>query len=151
MDAGLGAGTVHTFHTVIQNFIRFCRREGYEADPDVLEVSGPRRAQREPETFSQEEEEEEEERLFAALKSRPRDEMMLRFMLRTGLRLQEVCNATVDYIVDTPQGAYLRVRQGKGRKDRAVPWTRPWSLSAPSWRGTSRRCGPGTPINAPSS
>jgi integrase/recombinase XerC len=121
MEAGLGAGTVHTFHTVIQNFIRFCRREGYEADPDVLEVSGPRRAQREPETFSQE----EEERLFAALKSRPRDEMMLRFMLRTGLRLQEVCNATVDDIVDTPQGAYVRVRQGKGRKDRAVPLDTP--------------------------
>ncbi|MGH7746400.1 MAG: tyrosine-type recombinase/integrase, partial [Candidatus Dormibacteria bacterium] len=44
------------------------------------------------------------------------------FLLKTGLRLSEVLTAEVDDIVDLgDRGAYIRVRQGKGRKDRHVP------------------------------
>ena len=42
-------------------------------------------------------------------------------MIRTGLRRSEVLNVRVDDIVDGNDGAYVRVRQGKGRKDRIVP------------------------------
>jgi site-specific recombinase XerD len=45
--------------------------------------------------------------------------------LDAGLRLKEVANLTVDDIMESPQGSYLRVRQGKGKKDRAVPLDTP--------------------------
>ncbi len=72
-------------------------------------------------------------RLFVALKSRPRDEILIRFILQTGLRLQEVCNTTVDDVIENPDGWYVRVRQGKGRKDRIVP------LDTPQERLSARR------------
>jgi len=50
-----------------------------------------------------------------------RDRMLIEFMIRTGLRRSEVLNVRVDDIVDGNDGAYVRVRQGKGRKDRIVP------------------------------
>jgi integrase len=46
-------------------------------------------------------------------------------LLDAGLRLKEVANLTVDDIMESPQGSYLRVRQGKGKKDRAVPLDTP--------------------------
>jgi hypothetical protein len=36
-----------------------------------------------------------------------------------------VANLTVDDVMDSPQGAFLRVRQGKGRKDGVVPLDTP--------------------------
>jgi site-specific recombinase XerD len=47
--------------------------------------------------------------------------MIVELMLRTGLRLDELLGLVVDDVVEGPDGAYLRVRQGKGRKDRVVP------------------------------
>jgi integrase len=46
-------------------------------------------------------------------------------MLRTGLRLDELLGLVVDDVVEGPDGAYLRVRHGKGRKDRVVPLDSP--------------------------
>lgn len=117
VDAGLRPSSVDSFHRHAKNFIGYCLREGTAADETALKVSGPRLSQEEPETFTAE----EQRALLAALKDRPRDAILIEFMLKTGLRLAEVCNVTVDDIVDTPQGAFVRVRQGKGRKDRAVP------------------------------
>jgi len=59
------------------------------------------------------------------VKDRPRDEVLLRFLLRTGLRLSEASAVNLDDIVDSPEGSYVRVRQGKGRKDRIVPLDSP--------------------------
>ena len=115
-----------TFHRVFKNFAGFCVREGFAADTGVREVRSPKLNQVEPETFSPA----EENRLLAAAKT-PRDQMLVEFMLRTGLRLSEVCSVTVDDIVESPQGSYVRVRQGKGRKDRIVPLdTAEYRLSA---------------------
>jgi integrase/recombinase XerD len=125
-EAGVSAGTVATFHRVFKNFAGFCIREGYAADTGVRDVKAPKLSQVEPETFSPA----EEKRLLAAAKT-PRDQMLVEFMLRTGLRLSEVCGVTVDDIVESPQGFYVRVRQGKGRKDRIVPLdTADYRLSA---------------------
>lgn len=119
-EAGLAPGTVGTFHRVLKNFAGFCIREGFVADRAILDVGGPKEPSREPETFTLD----EEKRLLAAAKT-PRDRMIIEFMLRTGLRLSEVCNVTLEDVVDAPNGAYVRVRQGKGRKDRVVPLDTP--------------------------
>lgn len=119
--AGLSAQSVDTFHRILKNFLAFCLREGLGGSARVLELKGPKLEQKEPETFTPA----EEKRLLAALNDRPRDLMLTELMLRTGLRLQEVANLTVDDVMDSPQGAFLHVKQGKGRKDRVVPLDTP--------------------------
>ena len=117
----LKPGTVATYHRVLKNFAGFCIERGYGAGSEVLKVRGPKQPQVEPDTFSPA----EERKMLAALKARPRDRMMFQFMLATGVRLSEACAVTVDDIVESPDGAYVRVRQGKGRKDRIVPLDTP--------------------------
>ncbi len=116
LDAGLSAGTAATFHRIVRNFLGFCGREGWGVEGAVLDVPAPRQGIVEPETFT----EGEELRILEAART-PRDRFLLEFMLRTGLRLQEVANVTVDDVVSGADGAYLRVRRGKGGKDRIVP------------------------------
>jgi integrase/recombinase XerC len=121
LAVGLSSGTVDTYHRIIKNFLGTCVREGWGGDAGVLTVKGPKLEQREPETFTHA----EEKQLKAHLSRRFRDLMIVELMLATGLRLQEICNLTVDDIIDSPGGALIRVRQGKGRKDRAVPLDTP--------------------------
>jgi site-specific recombinase XerD len=122
VESGLRPSSVDSFHRHIKNFLGFCLREGMDADESVLRIAGPRLGQEEPETFTVE----EEQALVASLKDRPRDRMLVELMLRTGLRLSEVASLEVDDIIlDDPRGAFVRVRQGKGRKDRAVPLDTP--------------------------
>ncbi|SRR5258708_707061 len=121
IGVALSSGTVATYHRVLKNFLGFCIREGFGPASEVLELPGPRVTQEEPESFS----EAEERRLLAVLKDRPRDEMLVRFLLRTGLRLSEASAVNLDDIVDSSEGSYVRVRQGKGRKDRIVPLDSP--------------------------
>lgn len=100
----------------MKTFAGFCLREGYATDEQVLTVSAPKQEQREPEVFT----DAEQQKLLAAADNE-RDRLLIEFMLATGLRLGEVERVRVDDIVESPNGAYLRVRQGKGRKDRIVP------------------------------
>jgi integrase/recombinase XerD len=116
LEAGLSAGTAATFHRIIRNFLGFCRREGWGVGVEALEMAPPRQSSVEPETYS----EAEEQRTLAATRN-GRDRFLVEFMLRTGLRLSEVAAVTVDDVITGTDGSYLRVRQGKGRKDRIVP------------------------------
>ncbi|TMC48719.1 MAG: hypothetical protein E6J14_11630 [Chloroflexi bacterium] len=116
LDAGLAAGTVATFHRVMRNFLGFCKREGWGVPGEALEISAPRLPVTEPATLS-----EADERRVLAAAGTERDCFLIEFMLRTGVRLGEVCNVVLDDLVDGSDGQYLRVRQGKGRKDRIVP------------------------------
>ena len=116
LAAGTSPALVHAFHRVWKNFAGFCIRRGYGADPDVLAVKAPKQPHREPETYSAE----DERRIMAAARS-PRDRLLVEVLMRTGLRLEEVANLSIDDVVAGPDGAYLRVRQGKGAKDRVVP------------------------------
>jgi site-specific recombinase XerD len=116
LTAGVSPALAHAFHRVWKNFAGFCISRGYGADSAVLNVKAPKQPQTEPATFT----EDEERRLVAAAAS-PRDRLIVELMLRTGLRLEEVCTLTVDDLVVGPEGAYLRVRHGKGAKDRVVP------------------------------
>ncbi|MBV8196230.1 MAG: tyrosine-type recombinase/integrase [Candidatus Dormibacteraeota bacterium] len=115
-DAELSPSTVHQYHRVLKTFLGFCVREGFDVDARVGDVSGPRLAETEPDTYTA-----VEERQLIAAARHPRDRMIVEFLLGTGLRMSELINLDVDNVVDLGrQGAYLRVRQGKGRKDRQV-------------------------------
>lgn len=116
LDAGLSSGTATTFHRVVHNFLGFCRREGWGVVAEALEVKPPRQPVVEPEAFT----EAEELRILEAART-PRDSFLLEFMLRTGLRRSEVANVAIDDIIMGSDGAYVRVRRGKGAKDRIVP------------------------------
>ncbi len=110
------AGTASTFHRVVRNFLGFCRREGWglPARPSRCRRRGSRFSGRRPSPRP---------RSCSSWGPPvpPRDRFLLEFMLRTGLRRSEVANVTVDDIISGADGAYVRVRQGKGAKDRIVP------------------------------
>src|SRR5207245_667544 len=54
----------------------------------------------------------------------PRDRLIVVPLLETGLRVSELCALQVaDFRLDNPDGPYLDVRSGKGRKQRAIPLT----------------------------
>jgi site-specific recombinase XerD len=116
LDAGLAPGTVATFHRVLRNFLGFCRREGFGVEAEALETSPPKQPTTAPEAFS----DAEVADLVAACRN-ARDRFLITFLVRTGLRLKEAAALTVDDIVHGPDGSYVRVRQGKGAKDRVVP------------------------------
>ncbi|MFZ0130815.1 MAG: site-specific integrase [Candidatus Dormiibacterota bacterium] len=116
LDAGLSAGTAATFHRIVRNFLGFCRREGFGVPEESLGIPAPLQPVIAPEIFSDTDERE----LLEACRCE-RDKMLIEFMMRTGLRRSEVLNVRVDDIVEGNDGAYVRVRQGKGRKDRIVP------------------------------
>ena len=116
LDAGLSAGTAATFHRILRNFLGFCRREGFGVPEQTLRIPAPLQPVIAPEIFSDTDERE----LLEACRNE-RDRLLIEFMIRTGLRRSEVLNVRVDDIVDGNDGAYVRVRQGKGRKDRIVP------------------------------
>ncbi len=64
----------------------------------------------------------ESNRLIGVARGNTRDRVLIPLALATGLRAMDLCNLTVDDIGQDDQGdLILRVRQGKGRKDRPVP------------------------------
>jgi integrase/recombinase XerD len=124
IEAGLSLqGGVSGRMRVLRNFLRWCRRNGYEADPDAGDVHPPQVKWEniEPTTISKV----TERALYQAAHS-DRDRFLFRFLLNTGLRVSEVERLTVSSIeeIDLADGTtehILRVRQGKGSKDRHVP------------------------------
>lgn len=119
-EAGLAPSTVHIYHRTLKTFARWCEAEGYLVGAKALTLQGPRLPSRAPETYTPD----EEKRLVAAARH-PRDRFLVEFMLHTGLRRAEVCSITIDDVMSGPEGSWLRVRQGKGRKDRVVPLDTP--------------------------
>jgi integrase/recombinase XerC len=124
MGTGLAIRSVHIHYRTMKTFLRYCLDRGLLQDAHVATVKGPKLPEEHPVGFTA-----EEERLLvrAAYQLSGRDGVMLDLMLRTGLRLSEVCNLTVDDIWDDKEVTvpFLRVRQGKGRKDRIVPLDSP--------------------------
>jgi integrase/recombinase XerD len=116
VDAGLSIGTVATFHRILRNFLGFCRRQRWEVGADTLDIAPPLQTAMEPETYT----EAEEQRILDATRT-SRDRFLVEFMVRTGLRLNEVALVTIDDVVRAPEGSYLRVGSREERKDRIVP------------------------------
>jgi len=129
LDAGLSAGTRHIYHRTIKTFLRWCAAEGYGVDEAATTGAAPRLAKREPETYTAA----QISRLLVAAQCR-RDRFLIEMLLRTGLRLGELCALTLDSLVRDDQGRpYLRVRQGKGAKDRVVPVDTPKHKLSAEW------------------
>jgi site-specific recombinase XerD len=113
--AGFAAGTVHLRHMQLVAFLKFTIDRGLSADPSVLTVEAPKRGETAPGIISRV----DEARLIKAARC-PRDVFLIRFLMGTGLRRAEVLNLEVGDIISGPDGDSIRVRQGKGRKDRVV-------------------------------
>ena len=105
---GLRPATVADY---VRMWITFARWFGVD-----VRVRGPRQPHVTPATFN----ESAQQELMAACRSE-RDRVMVQLMLATGLRRSEVANLEVDDVERRPTDWLIRVRQGKGRKDRAVP------------------------------
>lgn len=116
LGAGLNPNTVHLRHTQLVAFLKFTLARGLSADPSVLTVEAPRRGETAPGIISPA----DEAKLIKAARC-PRDAFLIRFMMGTGLRRAEVLNLEVGDIISGQDGGdSIRVRQGKGRKDRVV-------------------------------
>ncbi|MCW2915412.1 MAG: xerD [Actinomycetia bacterium] len=137
LAAGVSPALAHAFHRVWKNFAGFCLEQGYATEADVLRVKAPKQPMVEPEVFTLD----DERRLLEAA-APGRDRMIVELMLRTGLRLDELLSLVVDDVVEGPEGAYLRVRQGKGRKDRIVPLDSPKAKLSPKLRQYIRAARP---------
>ncbi|MEO8897478.1 MAG: tyrosine-type recombinase/integrase [Candidatus Dormibacter sp.] len=143
-EAELAPSTVHQYHRVLKTFLGFCAREGMGVDERVRDVAAPRLAEREPGAYTPQ----EETRLLAAARD-PRDRMIVELLLTTGLRLSELIALDVEDIVDLGrQGAYLRVRQGKGRKDRNIPFDDGVYRQLQTYLRRHRPAGPGAIFTA---
>lgn len=117
-EVDLKPGTIATMVRVTKNFLNFCIDEGIGPDERVRDVKQPKLAQQEPEIWTPD----EERRILTQVKGRPRDEFLVQFMLNSGVRLSEVSRIDVgDLDLDNPLGASVRVREGKGGKDRIAP------------------------------
>lgn len=114
-DAGMTASTVGTYHKTIKRLAFWCEREGLDIDRSVLAVEAPRKEQKRPEVYT-----DAEVQKLMNLAS-PRDQVIIELLYRTGIRLDELINLSVDDIIVAPEGTYLHVRRGKGRKQRVVP------------------------------
>lgn len=114
-EAGMTASTVGTYHKTIKRLAFWCEAQGLDIDRSVLRVEKPRQEITRPEVYT----EDEVRRLMAA--AGPRDRVIIELLYRTGIRLDELINLAVDDIIVAPEGTYLHVRRGKGRKQRVVP------------------------------
>ncbi len=116
LSAGLSPALTHAYHRVWRNFAGFCIDRGFGTSLSILMVKAPKLPQKEPPIFT----EDEIRRLGLAARS-SRDRLIIETFLRTGLRLEELCTLDLTDLVDGPEGHFLRVRGGKGAKDRIVP------------------------------
>ncbi|HVB77397.1 MAG TPA: tyrosine-type recombinase/integrase [Candidatus Nitrosotalea sp.] len=116
---GLSPNTVHGFFEVIKAFGNWALREGWEVDPALLRVRGPKVPVTEMETYS---EAQLEAVLAAAPEGWPR--MAVLTLLGTGMRLSELCSLTLQDIEDDGEASFLKIQRGKGAKFRRVPVSR---------------------------
>jgi integrase/recombinase XerC len=116
LAAGLAPTSVGDYCRVLRVFARFCGDRGWLESMAILNVKGPRQPKHAPRAFS----EDEEAQLVKACTCE-RDRVLVRFVIETGLRRAEVANLKVDDLVQGNAGWLIRVRNGKGSKDRAVP------------------------------
>lgn len=118
-DAGVSAGAVATIHRRLHSFGVWCEKR-YGVGGGVRTVSPPLQRQTFPETYT-------DDQVDAVLRAArtARDRLIVEVLVHTGLRASELCNLVCSDVQSDRAGAWLRVRQGKGRKDRHVPLDTP--------------------------
>lgn len=112
-DKELSSHTVHTCARSIRAWLNFCVREELLSESPMRNVAMPQRDKLLPNYLTPE----EVTRLLDACETE-RERTLLLVLLDTGLRCTEACNLNGEHVNHTT-GAII-VKQGKGRKDRAV-------------------------------
>jgi len=110
----------------LRAFFRFLVRRRMVAQSPVAALRAPKRGRRLPAFLGKD----DVTRLLdgapasddpAAEALRLRDEALLEVIYAAGLRVSEACNLDVDDLTSDEAQSEVKVRQGKGRKDRVVP------------------------------
>jgi site-specific recombinase XerD len=126
MRAGLGQqpSSVARRYSAIKQLFRFLMREGAATtNPVELAIQMKLPPRKPPEHMTRE----EREHIFTTLHGRQdlpgqRHYALSLFLFYSGLRASETVHLKVEDVhLDPPDNAYLRVRDGKGAKDRLVP------------------------------
>jgi site-specific recombinase XerD len=112
----LAENTIHGCFQVLKSLANWANREGYEVDPDVLRLRGPRLPELEMETYSADEVEAAIQRASPAWAH-----LAVQILVGTGLRVSELCGLQLDDFEDDADTTFLKVRRGKGGKFRRVP------------------------------
>ncbi len=127
------SSTARTLAT-LRTFFAFLERRGIVSLNPVANLRGPRKERRLPEVLD----EKEVERLLDAAENR-RDRALLETLYAGGLRVSEAIGLDV---ADVAQASGLvRVREGKGAKERLAPVGRPALRAIDAWLDERRRLG----------
>lgn len=125
MERGaLAPATVARHISAAREFWKFAAVVGLSpVRPDVVEVALPSVKHHTVKPYEILSEAEEKRLLSWARRERsPRDALMLEIMLRLGLRVSEVAGLSIEDLTrDDEERMLLRIRKGKGRKDRVLP------------------------------
>jgi site-specific recombinase XerD len=125
MESGaLAPATVARHISAAREFWKFAAVVGLSpVRPDVVEVALPSVRHHTVKPYEILSEAEEEQLLSWTWRERsPRDALMLEVMLRLGLRVGEVAGLSIEDLTrDDQEQMVLRIRKGKGRKDRVLP------------------------------
>jgi integrase/recombinase XerC len=108
----------------LRTFFRVLVRRKVISSNPLAGLRGPKRAQRLPEFLGKD----ETSKLLDggpngdhSAFERARDQALFEVLYASGLRISEACHLDLGDVVQEGAGATIRVREGKGRKDRIVP------------------------------
>jgi site-specific recombinase XerD len=142
MESGaLAPATVARHISAAREFWKFAAVVGVSpVRPDVVEVALPSVKHHTVKPYEILSEAEGEQLLSWAWRERsPRDALMLEVMLRLGLRVSEVTGLSIEDLTrDDKERMLLRIRKGKGRKDRVLPVPSDLMVKVTRYVGTDR-------------
>jgi len=118
-EMGLSPASVNAVLSACKSFYDFLLDEGLvKGNPFVSKKLRVKEAERKPAFLT----EEELKKVQEAMKRLPRHiELAFRCMLWTGLRVSEVASLTGEDVIQDEGRVFVRVRSGKGQKERLVP------------------------------
>jgi integrase len=119
-DKPLSEHTVHTYRRALNQFLKWVREDGRVAVP----LTKNPKLGRLPKNGITVLERDDIDRIERVADSQ-RDKLIVRVLADTGVRVSELTGLTIDDIIDRGGNDYLRIRHGKGDKDRLVPLYEP--------------------------
>jgi integrase/recombinase XerD len=131
---GLGPASRSRALSAIRHFHKFLLREGTAKKDAAARIARPKRPKRIPKVLSVE----QVERLLDAPSKDVlgmRDRAMMELAYAAGLRVSELCNLTFEQVLDKDR---LLVIEGKGRKQRLVPFGKPAARALRTYLSDSR-------------
>lgn len=131
-ESGLSPATRARRLSAIKQFYRFAFEEGWRSDNPALQIKGPAKAKRLPQTLS----EDEVSRLLEAVETagrkgeRTRNRCLMQLLYATGMRVSELVTLPVAAVRGVPRLILIR---GKGGRERHVPLSPPAAEALADW------------------